>query len=130
MDSAQLVNIKNLLLKLKEESLSFGDCGLTASIKSEKSADDLDNAVADNNAALATKLYTRQSAYKKRIDESLQKIEDGTYGECTVCGDDISYKRLLARPTALLCVLCKEDQELAEQKEKDKLKGGFLADME
>jgi len=127
MNNEQVDKLAELLHKLKNEALSYD---ISACIKSEKSADDLDNAVADNQAALTTKLYARQSAYLKKIDEALKKIEDGTFGQCSACGDDISYKRLLARPAALLCVLCKEEQEHIEQKEKDKLRGGFLADME
>jgi DnaK suppressor protein len=128
MGNKEIDNLKELLVKLKNELILSGDCGVSECIRSEKSADDLDNAVADNHAALSTKLYARQAAYLKRIDESLQKIEEGTYGECLSCGDIISYKRLFARPTAHLCISCKEEQEMEEQKEKDKLKGGFLAD--
>ena len=130
MDIGQIDNISNILVKLKNEVKASGDCGMFESIQGVKAADDLDNAVADNNAALATKLFARQNAYLKRIEESLKKIEQGTYGLCESCGDNINYKRLLARPTALLCVSCKEEQEREEQKEKDKLKGGFLADWE
>ena len=40
---------------------------------------------------------------------------DGTYGCCEDCGDDISQKRLMARPTATLCITCKEEEERGER---------------
>ena len=128
MDNTELDNFRELLLLNKKEVSSTMQ--LSDNIKSEKAADEIDQAVADNNAALATKLHSRKAAYLKRIDTSLKKIDDGTYGECELCGDAISKNRLLARPTALLCIHCKEEQEKDEQREKDRLRGGFLSDWE
>jgi DnaK suppressor protein len=45
------------------------------------------------------------------IDKSLNKIAQGTYGECEGCGDTISAKRLQARPLAPLCISCMEERE-------------------
>ena len=50
----------------------------------------------------------------KKIDSALERIEDGSFGECEDCGEDISMKRLLARPTAQFCISCKEEQERGE----------------
>lgn len=44
----------------------------------------------------------------KAIDEALEKIEHGTYGECAKCKNPISIKRLEAYPEANLCLKCKE----------------------
>ena len=129
MEQSNLDKFRELLIKLRCDIITSGN-DITNIFKLEKMADDMDQAVADNSAALASKLYSRQAMFLKRIETSLKKIDDGTYGECIRCGDDMSIKRLLARPTALLCISCKEEQEDIEQKEKDKLKGGFLADME
>ena len=51
----------------------------------------------------------------KKIDKTLQLIEDEEYGWCESCGVEIGVKRLEARPTADMCVDCKT---LAEIKEK------------
>jgi DnaK suppressor protein len=52
------------------------------------------------------------------IDEALDKIQDGTYGECEECGDEIGTGRLKAMPLAKLCVSCqsKLEKEQAHQK--------------
>ena len=59
----------------------------------------------------------RLSAHRKlmyNIDEAVRKIEEGTYGICEDCGEDISEKRLLVLPAATLCVDCQENREQAE----------------
>ena len=40
-------------------------------------------------------------------NNTLKRIEDGTYGKCKYCGEDIAVKRLKARPVASACVACK-----------------------
>jgi DnaK suppressor protein len=113
---------KELLLKMKEEALIHKD-DVTTTFQSEPAADELDVAAQDNATALAKRLLERQQSYVRRIDIALEKIEEGTYGECEGCGDMISAKRLLARPVAVLCILCKEKQERAEKVAKSVSRG-------
>ncbi len=47
----------------------------------------------------------------RQIDRALQRIEDGAYGECAVCGDDIALQRLHALPWATLCIDCASQAE-------------------
>lgn len=47
----------------------------------------------------------------KLIDETLESIKQGTYGECIECGDEIEFERLLALPFARLCLDCKAREE-------------------
>jgi DnaK suppressor protein len=58
-------------------------------------------------------------AYLKAHAESLchilAKIEDGTYGVCSECGEKIAAKRLAAEPCADLCVSCKEKTEKTDR---------------
>ncbi len=42
----------------------------------------------------------------ERIDRALAKLDDGTYGRCDVCGEEIPAARLKARPESVLCVGC------------------------
>jgi DnaK suppressor protein len=59
----------------------------------------------------------RLSAHRKlmyNIDEAIRKIEEGTYGICEDCGEEISEKRLLVLPAATLCVDCQENREQVE----------------
>jgi len=53
-----------------------------------------------------------------KIDEALRRLEEGTYGYCFECGDEISEKRLRALPFAVRCKDCEEARENAEQRER------------
>ncbi len=57
------------------------------------------------------KIASAGSETMKDIDESLRRIEDGTYGKCQICGGQVSEKRLEAVPYAQLCISCKSDEE-------------------
>ncbi len=56
-----------------------------------------------------TNLATKEmlEANLRDINSSLKRIEDGTYGVCKYCGNEIGEKRLLARPVASTCIDCK-----------------------
>lgn len=76
--------------------------------------DEIDQATTDIEQSMRMRLCNREALYIKKVDEALRRIEEGTFGECTECEDDIELRRLEARPTATLCVGCKEEQERRE----------------
>lgn len=76
--------------------------------------DEIDQATTDIEQSMQMRLRNRETLYIKKIEEALQRIDDGSFGECEDCGDDIELRRLEARPTATLCVGCKEEQERRE----------------
>lgn len=76
--------------------------------------DEIDLATTDIEQSMRMRLRNRETLYIKKIDEALRRIEEGTFGECEDCGEDIEIRRLEARPTATLCVFCKEEQERRE----------------
>lgn len=47
----------------------------------------------------------------KAITQALQRLEDGDYGYCDACDEPIAWPRLQARPTALFCITCQQEQE-------------------
>jgi DnaK suppressor protein len=73
---------------------------------------DLTSTEMENNMRM--RLRNREALFAKKIDEALGRIEDGSFGECECCGEDIELKRLEARPTATQCVSCKEESERRE----------------
>ena len=119
---------KDLLVKMRNE-VTCVTTGFVESLQTEKLADELDIAQVDLSNALAGKLQSRKQSYLNRIDVCLKKIKDGTYGDCDHCGVQNNEKRLLARPTALLCIDCKSEQEKFENKEKQASRG-FLSDLD
>jgi len=77
--------------------------------------DPADRASQEEEFALELRARDRERKLIKKIDKTLQLIEDEEYGWCESCGVEIGIRRLEARPTADLCVDCKT---LAEIKEK------------
>jgi DnaK suppressor protein len=77
--------------------------------------DPADRASQEEEFALELRARDRERKLIKKIDKTLQLIEDEEYGWCESCGIEIGLRRLEARPTADMCIDCKT---LAEIKEK------------
>jgi DnaK suppressor protein len=78
-------------------------------------ADPADRATAESDRAFTLRLRDRERKLIKKINQALQRIEDGDFGVCQECGEDISVPRLKARPMTTLCIHCKSKQEEDEK---------------
>jgi DnaK suppressor protein len=81
----------------------------------EDRIDEADLTSSELQTSMRIRLMNRESLFLKKINEALKRIDEGTFGECDSCGEEIELKRLEARPTATSCVHCKEEQERREQ---------------
>jgi DnaK suppressor protein len=63
-------------------------------------------------------LIQMKSETLNKVDDALTRLEQGSYGNCFECGDEIAEKRLRALPFAVRCKDCEEAREQAEQKER------------
>ena len=63
-------------------------------------------------------LIQMKSETLNKIDAALRRLEEGTYGDCFECGDEITGARLRALPFAVRCKDCEEARETAEQRER------------
>lgn len=70
-----------------------------------------DESVAHMMTDLSLTAATRDVNDLQEVEAALQRIADGTYGECVDCGADIGYERLKAYPTAMRCVVCQAQHE-------------------
>ncbi|MCK5073388.1 MAG: TraR/DksA family transcriptional regulator [Bacteriovoracaceae bacterium] len=112
MDTERLGLLKNLFLGMLEEleNKSYDTEKLV-----ETTGDDVvDLSQEERERNLSIKLRGRDKFYAKKIELALFKIENGTFGTCLDCGEEIEYRRLLARPTANYCITCKEEREREE----------------
>ena len=71
-------------------------------------ADSSEQAAQLGNVAVVSALETEAVEELAEIDAALQRIEDGTYGVCVSCGEEISEQRLEVRPESFECVECAE----------------------
>ena len=78
-------------------------------------ADPNDRASQESDMALELRNRDRERKLIKKIDETLNKINEHDYGYCESCGVEIGLKRLEARPTATLCIDCKTLDEIREK---------------
>ncbi|OFZ18791.1 MAG: hypothetical protein A2X94_06230 [Bdellovibrionales bacterium GWB1_55_8] len=83
-------------------------------LQEEDLADEMDVTSSELETSMKMRLRNREALFLKKIDQALDKIREGSFGTCDDCGDDIDLRRLEARPTATLCVSCKEGQERSE----------------
>jgi len=116
LTQAQTEEFKQLLLKKREHLLSEAKRTLETDmvISSDERMDEVDQASSEYMQAFSFRLRGRERFLMSKIEIALQKIDDGTYGLCEECDEQISLKRLRARPEAQLCIQCKEAQEKEE----------------
>jgi DnaK suppressor protein len=113
-----LQKFKKLLLAQREELLGNARRALSGDIHVDPDdfPDEMDTASSEVNLQFTGRLREREQGLLSKIDAALDKIEEGEYGECTSCGEDIGVKRLQARPVAELCIECKSEQEKLERR--------------
>jgi DnaK suppressor protein len=111
----KLQEIRKKLNRQREELISDAGIALTA-LPDETTFPELgDQASAEIDRNFMLKLKGRERKLLKKIDEAIEKIDNGTYGICETCGEEINIKRLEARPVTTMCIECKTEQEEEEK---------------
>lgn len=87
---------------MRQDGIAFPDPTDRASLESERN--------------LTLRIRDRERKLRSKIEEALARLEEGTFGICEVCEEEIGFKRLEARPVTTLCINCKEEQEVDEEK--------------
>lgn len=77
--------------------------------------DPVDRAAQEEEFSLELRARDRERKLIKKIEKTLQKIEDDDFGYCDSCGVEIGIRRLEARPTADQCIDCKTLAEIKER---------------
>jgi DnaK suppressor protein len=80
--------------------------------------DPTDRASLESNRNFLLRIRDRERKLITKIKSALNRIENGEYGICEVCDEEISEERLKARPVTTLCIECKERQETQENSKK------------
>ena len=116
MKKKDLKYLKTILIQQLMELLDRSDCSLDGLEETDNNLSDLlDRASQISEREFSHHLCSREKLYMRRIERSLQDIEDGVYGLCDQCEEDISFQRLKARPTARYCIGCKTQLEKMEK---------------
>ena len=116
MRQKELEHLKSLLNEQLESLVRQG--GETFSgVRSQTHSysDPLDRASHDEAEGNLLRIREREGRLINKIRNALDCIEDGTYGICELCGEEIAYKRLEARPVTTKCIECKIKEENLER---------------
>ena len=116
MNDPQSDHFREILLAWKQELMEEVD--RTVSHMKDEAAnfpDPNDRATQESEFTMELRTRDRERKLIKKIDESLEMLDNHEYGYCEECGIEIGVKRLEARPTATLCIDCKNLDEIRER---------------
>lgn len=85
-----------------------------ATMVNEHLSDYADIATQESDRSFRLRIRDRERKLIKKIDQALGRIEEGTFGLCERCGEEIGVERLKARPVTTYCIHCKTKQEQTE----------------
>jgi len=115
-----LEHFHKLLTSMLEEAQQKGDSTIEELTDSnEVFADPADRATAESDRSFTLRIRDRERRLIRKIQAALQRIDDGSYGICDDCGEEIGVPRLKARPVTKLCINCKSKQEEDEHLRND-----------
>lgn len=116
MNEKQLEHFRMLLLAWKRELMEEVDRTMSH-LKDEAAnfPDPADRASQEEEFSLELRTRDRERKLIKKIDKTIDLIDNDEYGFCDACGVEIGIRRLEARPTATLCVDCKTIDEIKEK---------------
>lgn len=116
MEKKDLEYFRKLLNEQLHDLITKADDTVTDLLTfSDSSADLVDRASMDLDRNFNLRIRDRESKLIRKIRQALESIEDGSYGICEMCGEDISIARLEARPVTTYCIQCKTKKEAMER---------------
>ena len=117
MNQKDLQRFKTMLEESRQTLLQSAKRTLTeeSNFDTDDLPDEIDLASSEYNQSMVFRLRDREKFLLKKIDKALGRIEDGSFGICERCEEEINIKRLEARPVTTLCIRCKEEQEKKEK---------------
>lgn len=116
MKREELDIFKAQLSQRLEELLSQADetvTGMTA--QKENFPDPTDRASLESDRNFMLRIRDREAKLIKKIKKALERIDNGSFGICETCGEEISIERLKARPVTTQCIECKTKEEALEK---------------
>ena len=117
MNKTQLARFRKLLEEKRDDIIKKAKQTLDEDMALDANdlPDEMDLASSEYLQSFTFRLRGREKSFLDKIEKALERIDNNTFGVCEECGEEISVKRLEARPETTLCIRCKEDQERAEK---------------
>ena len=118
MNKREVDFFRDLLTQRMQELLSEAGKTVEGMDEAKNFPDPTDRALLEANRNFILRIRDRERKLIVKIQEALRRLEDGDYGICESCGEEISIARLKARPVTTFCIDCKSVQEVEERKNK------------
>ena len=116
MEERDLGYFREILTQSLEDLLKRSDEAVSLLLESTVQAPDpLDKATLEADRTFTLRMRGRENKLIHKIEQSLARIEAGTFDTCEVCGEEISINRLKARPVTTYCIACKNKMEATER---------------
>jgi DnaK suppressor protein len=106
---------KWLTQRLNESLAKARDSLADISDFKNRPSDEIEEASLSSDTGFALRIRDREAKLIGKIRDALDRLEDGTFGICEECAEEIPLKRLMARPVTTLCIECKKAQEAEER---------------
>ena len=116
MNKEQSEKFRSQLLEKRDEILA--EAGKTMSEMTDQTTnipDPNDRATIESGRSFELRIRDRERKLLSKIEEAIGRIDEGEYGFCDGCGEEIGLKRLEARPVTTFCIDCKTLQETKEK---------------
>ncbi len=116
MNKEQTEEFRQILQEQMDEILRGAD-KTVSEMTDEKTnfPDPTDRASLESDRNFELRIRDRERKLLNKIREAMERLEDGEFGICEECGEDIGPARLKARPVTTLCIECKTEQERQEK---------------
>jgi len=116
MINKKLKFFREILIKKMAGLLGIAESTVTRMSEGDGTfPDPIDRAMTESSTTIELRKRDRERKLISKIQKAIQNTEDGTYGICEVCEDEITEDRLMVRPETTLCISCKEEQEIEEK---------------
>lgn len=118
LTTAQIDQLRTVLEAERKRLLQTAQDTLSYAMNREPSLvgrDSIDESMEEEIFSTELRLRDREKFLLGKVLGALGRIEEGTIDECDSCGEDIGFRRLLARPVTSQCIDCKEEAEKEEQ---------------
>ena len=127
--AARYDDLKKMLLERQREIMNevqgkIRDVRAEGSEKDHEVLDPGETSEVDIQEDIEFALIQMKSETLNKINEALSRLEEGTYGFCFECGEEIAQPRLRALPFAVRCKDCEEAREIAQQRERIQARRG------
>ncbi len=118
MRDSDLKFFKDMLLERKVQIRKNIDDAMREieSLKDDEVGDEADHASVSTDRMIEQAISAQQSRELGEIDYALSKMQNGGYGLCEMCEEDISFQRLKVKPHARYCIVCREIIEKSANK--------------